>query len=269
MSLFDKLKRRRYFRYDLFVNDGNGWKKFGDFKEYMDYDDIENPDPGTLLKFYGVYRDDSQKDGWARKSLWQQEVPMPGGGKVTVGAGGKKEAPIEERLMEKIIEGADFSGLKPSKMSLPFGKSGGALEFESPVVVPGGAGGDGYIVVDGNRYPMGEIQPLEFEGKLPAWLHPAAGAMITGLMDRFGGLVKSAIGGAITETTGIKAKNPLSGSSNESTKMETQVEPPNPVDELDSLLDAEDDKIIEKAEKKDKKDVKKEKDKKKVLKDEK
>jgi hypothetical protein len=269
MSLLDRLKRRRYFRYDLFVNDGNGWKKFGDFKEYMDYDDIENPDPGTLLKFYGVYSDSTQKDGWARKSLWQQEVPMPGGGRVTVGAGGKKEAPIEERLMEKIIEGADFSGLKPSKMSLPFGKSGGALEFESPVHIPGGGENDGYIIVDGARYPMGEISPLEFEGKLPAFLHPAASGMIMALMDKGAGIIKSAIGGAITETTGIKVKNPVPGGNTESTKIETQAEPLNPIDELDSLLDAEDDKIIEKLEKKDKTDVKKEKDKKKVSKDEK
>ena len=241
MKLFDKIKRHRYFRYDLFVNSGDGWKEYGSFKDYLDYEDIENPDTGSILRFYGVYKDLSQKAGWSRKMVWQKEVPVPGGGGGKSAAGGStKEKPIEERLMEKIIEGADFSGLRPNKMSVPLGKSGGSLEFESPVAVPMGDGsGGGYVVIDGNRYPMGDMPPLEFEGKLPAWLHPAAGAMITGFMDRAGGFIKGAIGSAITDTTGIKAKAPPAGQIVQNA--ESVDKPKDAVDELDDLL-AENDK---------------------------
>ena len=234
MKLFDKIRRRKYFRYDLFVNNGDGWHKFGDYKEFLDYKDIESPDPGSVLKLYGVYNDSSRREGYARESLWEHEVPVPGG--KSAAGGGKKEKPIEERLMEKIIEGADFSNLKPHKMSVPLGKSGGSLEFESPVNVPIGDGsGGGYVVIDGNRYPMGDVPPLEFEGKLPAWLHPAAGAMITSFMDRAGGFIKGAIGSAITETTGIKAKNPPA--SQIAQNAESIEKPKDAVDELDALLD--------------------------------
>lgn len=242
MKLFDKIKYHKYFRYDLFVNGGDGWKLFGDFKEYLDYEDIENPDTGSILRFYGVFKDLSQKDGWARKMLWQEAVPVPGGGKSAVG-GSKKEKPIEERLMEKIIEGADFSGLKPHKMSVPLGKSGASVDFEAPVNVPVGDGSSsGYVIVDGNRYPMGDMPPLEFEGKLPAWLHPGAAAMITAFMDRAGGFIKGAIGSAITETTGIKAKSPPAGQIAQNA--ESIEKPKDVVDELDALLD-EDTKIVD------------------------
>ena len=206
MGIFDKLKRRKYFRYDLFINSDGVWKKFGDFKEFLDYKDIENPDPGCLLKFYGVSKDLSRKEGWARKSLWEHEVPMPSG-MVATSKGGKKETPIEERLMEKLIENADFSSLKPAKLSLPFGKSGGSLDFEAPIDGSVDSGSGGYVKMGDSLYPMGDLPPLEFEGKLPSWMHPAAGAMIMGIVDRLGSMVKGAIGGAITETTGIKAKS--------------------------------------------------------------
>jgi len=237
MGLLNKFRKKKYFRYELQVNDGSGWKKYGDFSEYLDYEDIENPDPGAILKLYGVYHDSSKKEGFGKKSLWEHEVPTPGG-KKEKGEKGEREKPIEERLMEKIVESADFSGLKPSKMSLPFGKTGGALEFESPVVVPGSGDGGGYIVIDGNRYPMGGIPPLEFEGKLPAWLHPAAGAMIMGLVDKFGGMIKSSIGDAISHTTGIKAKEePASeGFAKKEGEVKPTEEPPDLVDDLDNLL---------------------------------
>ena len=235
MSLFDKLKRRKYFRYDLFVDDGSGWKLFGDYKDFLAYEDIENPDSGCVLQLYGVYKDMSRKEGFARKSLWQHLAPTPGGGASTAGAkGGKKEKPIEERLMEKIVENADFSGLKPAKLSLPFGKSGGTLDFEAPGGGSPGDGGGGYIKMGDNVYPMGEVPPLEFEGKLPSWLHPAAGAMIMSMFDRFGGMIKSAIGGAITETTGIKAKK---GAPASNTVANVDAgEAPDAVSELDELL---------------------------------
>jgi len=251
MKFIDKIKRRKYFRYDLFVNNGDGWKQFGDgFKEYLGYKDIENPDPGALLRFYGVYKDLAQKNGWGRDMLWEKIVPIPGGGKSAAG-GGKKEKPIEERLMEKIMEGADFSGLKPSKMSLPFGKSGGTLDFESPVVVPGGGDGSGggYVVIDGNRYPMGEVPALEFEGKLPAWLHPAAGAMITSFMDRAGGFIRGAIGKGISDATGIKPKKTVAGQVAENVE-----QPKDAVDELDELLSEDNKKSDDKI--KSNKDVK-------------
>lgn len=248
MKFIDKIKRHKYFRYDLFVNNGDGWKQFGDgFKEYLEYKDIENPDPGALLRFYGVYKDLDQKNGWGRDMMWEKIVPMPGGGKSAAG-GSKKEKPIEERLMERIMEGADFSGLKPSKMSLPFGKSGGTLDFESPVVVPGGGDGSGYVIIDGNRYSMGEMPALEFEGKLPAWLHPAAGALIMGLMDRAGGFLKGAIGGAITDATGIKAKKSNAGQIDE--KGKSIEEPPDSVAELDSILEEAEEKVEKNVEKK-------------------
>jgi len=241
VKLFDKIKRRKYFRYDLFLNEGDGWKKFSDFKEFLEYKDIENPNTGSILRFYGVFKDLSQKDGWSREMLWEKEVPTPGGGK-SAAAGGKKEKPIEERLMEKIIEGADFSGLRPNKMSVPLGKSGGSLDFESPVNVhTGDSSGGGYVVIDGNRYPMGDVPPLEFEGKLPAWLHPAAGAMITSFMDRAGGFIKGAIGSAITETTGIKAKS--SSTSKIAQTAESIDKPKDAVDELDALLEEGDNKM--------------------------
>lgn len=231
MGMFDKLKRRRYFRYDLFVNSDGVWKKFGDYKEFLDYKDIENPDPGCILKLYGVFKDLSKKDGWARASLWEHAVPMPSG--MVDSKGGKKEKPIEERLMEKIMEGADFSGLKPSKLSLPFGKSGGSLDFEAPVSGSGDTGG--YIKMGDTVYPMDGVPPLEFDGKLPAWLHPMAGTMIMGLIDRFGDMVKGAIGGAITETTGIKAKSSTSAGTGTFDKGDGSDY--DAVSELDDILD--------------------------------
>ena len=235
MRLFDKIKRKKFFKYELFVNSGEGWKRFGEYKDFLDYDDIESPDPGSVLKFYGVKKDLSSKEGFAKESLWEHEVPIPGGKKEK----GGKEKPIEERLMEKIVEGADFTGLKPTKLSIPLGKTGGSLDFESPVLIPSGEDGGGYLVVDGNRYPTGQIPPLEFEGKLPAWMHPAAGAMIMGLVDKFGGMLKTSIGGAITQATGIKTKE--QPASEGLTKKEGEVkepseEPPDLVGDLDNLL---------------------------------
>jgi len=250
MSLFDKFRRNKYFRYELQVNDGSGWKKYGDFVEYLDYEDIENPDPGSILKLYGVYTDSTKKDGFSKKSLWEHEVPIPGGKKEK----GEKEKPIEERLMEKIVEGADFTGLKPTKLSIPLGKTGGSLDFESPVLVPGGEDGGGYLLIDGNKYPTGQIPPLEFEGKLPAWMHPAAGAMIMGLVDKFGGMIKSSIGDAITHTTGIKAKEPASeGFTKKEGEVEATEEPPDLVGDLDNILaEGEEEKKVEVKEKKKK-----------------
>lgn len=251
MGIVGRIKRHKYFRYDLFVNAGDKWKQFGDgFKEYLDYKDIENPDLGSILRFYGVYKDKTQKDGWARKLLWEKEVPIPGGGKTATGKGGEKEKPIEERLMEKIIEGADFSNLKPNKMSVPLGKSGGSLEFESPVTVPGGDGsGGGYVVIDGNRYPMGDMSPLEFDGKLPAWLHPAAGAMITSLMDRAFSFFKGSVADGISQATGIKVK----GSGDKSADGKKIEEPPDALTQLDNLLEEDEKKEEKKIEKKEEK----------------
>lgn len=217
MKLLDKLRKKKYFRYDLFVNEGDGWKKFGDYVKYLNYEDIEDPIPGAVLRLYGVYADTSRKEGFGRRALWTEKVESPSHPGEKSADGTKKEKPIEDRLMEKIIENADFSGLKPAKLSIPFGKTGGSLDFEA-------AGGN-----------YGEIPPLEFEGKLPAWMHPAAGAMLTGLMDNFGGMVKSTLGGAISDATGIKAKGT---SNNDVTKKEKIVEePPDMVSDLDAILD--------------------------------
>jgi len=219
MNIFSRMlkKRKKYFRYDLFVNEGDGWKKFGDYVKYLVYEDIEDPIPGAVLRLYGVYTDTSRKEGFGRRALWTEKVESPSspGGKSADGT--KKEKPIEERLMEKIIENADFTGLKPSKMSVPFGKTGGSLDFE--------AGSSGY----------GEIPPLEFDGKLPAWMHPAAGAMITGLMDNFSGMVKNTLGGAISDATGIKAKG--TGVKDAIGKEELVEEPPDMVSDLDDILE--------------------------------
>lgn len=240
MGIISRFKRRKFFRYDLAVNDGSGWKQFGDYKEFLAYKDIENPDPGSVIRLYGVYKDSSQKEGWGREMVWEKEVPMPGGGGKV--AASKKEKPVEERLMEKIVEGADFSGLKPTKLSIPLGKTGGSLDFESPVHIPVNGDGSGYMVIDGNRYPTGNIPPLEFDGKLPAWMHPAAGAMIMGLVDKFSNVLKTSIGGAITQATGIKAKEQSEGSTKKEVNVEEPIEkPPDLVDGLDELL-SEDEK---------------------------
>lgn len=251
MGLFDKFRKKKYFRYELQVNDGSGWKKYGDFSEYLDYNDIENPDPGSVLKLYGVYHDSSKKEGFGKRSLWdppEYEVPIPGGKKEK----SEKEKPIEERLMEKIVEGADFTGLKPTKLSIPLGKAGGSLDFESPVIVPGDDGGGGYVVIGDSKYPMGQIPPLEFEGKLPAWMHPAAGAMIMGMVDKFGDMLKSSIGGGISQATGIKAKESTGeGLTKEGEAKEPSEEPPDLVGDLDNLLaEGEEEKDIEKEKKK-------------------
>ncbi len=222
MSIMGKLKRRKYFRYELVVNDGGGWKKFGEYKEYLTYNDIENPDAGSLLKLYGVFNDKSSKDGISRESLWEHEVPMPGGGRKADGE--KKEKPLEDRLMEKIVEHADFSHLQPSKLSMPFGKTGGSLELQA---LPGGGSN-----------PYGEIPPISFEGALPAWLHPAAGALIVNLMEKGGKFLRENISGAISDATGIKAKDKGS--------RKTTEEPPDAVNELDKLLDGVEDEETKK-----------------------
>lgn len=219
MGLFDRLKKKKkFFRYDLFVNEGDGWKLFGDYAEYLDYDDIENPTPGAIIKLYGVYVDKSKKEGFGRTSVWEKEVPIPGG-KAAKGEAVKKEKPIEDRFLEKIIESVDFSKMQPSKLSVPFGKTGGTLEFSAPTT--------GY----------GDMPPLEFEGKLPAWLHPAAAQVIDNFIDKFSGIAKTAIGGAISEATGIKAKQPGSESTVE--KEGVAEKAPDMVSELDNILEEE------------------------------
>jgi hypothetical protein len=215
--LFNRQKKKKFFRYDLFVNEGEGWKLFGDYVEYLKYEDIENPTPGAIIKLYGVYADKSKKEGFGRESVWEHEVPTPGG--KAKGEAAKKEKPIEERFLEKIIESVDFTKMQPSKLSVPFGKTGGNLEFSAPTT--------GY----------GEMPPLEFEGKLPAWLHPAAAQVIEGFFDKFSGIAKTAISGAISEATGIKAKQP---GSEKTVEKEGAVEKaPDMVSELDSILEEE------------------------------
>jgi hypothetical protein len=229
MGIFDRFtKKKKYFRYDLFVNEGDGWKLFGDYVEYLDYMDIENPTPGAILKLYGVYADKSRKEGFARTSIWEKEVPIPGG-KTAKGEAAKKEKPIEEQFLQKIIESVDFSKMQPSKLSVPFGKTGGSLEFEAPST--------GY----------GEIPPLEFEGKLPAWMHPAAGTLIENLLDRFSGIIKGSIGGAISEATGIKAR-PESSKSEVAKEVATE-KAPDMVSELDSILEEGEEIKVNKKEK--------------------
>lgn len=214
MGIIDKIKRRKYFRFDLFVNDGDGWKQVGEgFKKYIRYKDIDEPDPGSFLRFYGIYKDLSQKDGWGRDMLWEKVVPMPGGGGKAAVV--KKEKSIEDKLMEKVVENADFSHLQPSKLSIPFGKSGASLELQA---LPGGSDN-----------PYGEIPAISFEGNLPAWLHPAAGALIINLMEKGGDFLRKTVSGAISDATGIKAKGEGNG--------KTAEHPPNSVAELDKILD--------------------------------
>ena len=69
----------------------------------------------------------------------------------------------------------------------------------------------------------------------------AAGAMITSFMDRAGGFIKGAIGSAITETTGIKAKS--SSTSKIAQTAESIDKPKDAVDELDALLEEVDNKM--------------------------
>lgn len=221
MGIFGRIMRHKYFRYDLCVNVGDGWKWVGEgFKKYLKYKDLENPDPGSLLRFYGVYRDTTQKDGWGRDMLWEKVVPVPGGaGKKADGTGTKKEKSIEDRLMEKVVENADFSHLQPSKLSVPFGKSGASLELQA---LPGGSDN-----------PYGEIPPISFDGTLPAWLHPAAGALIINLMEKGGDFLRKNISGAISDSTGIKVKDT-------GNKKDTE-QPTDSVDQLDKLLAKDED----------------------------
>lgn len=239
MGLIDRISRRiKYFRYDLVVNrgDGKGWITVAEFTKFISYEDIE-PDPGSVVRLYGVSTDKAQKDGIAKKLLWQEKVPSPDGAydgeSSEDGKGKKKEKSIEEKLMEKIVESADFSKLQPAELSVPFGKAGGSLSFKSPVLNPGNPGAGLIKLGDGSFYSMGEMPPLEFDGKLPSWLHPAAGTMIMQLIDKFGGMVKGAISGGISDATGIRLRDtgggmPAGGGAGG--------QPPNMINELDSLL---------------------------------
>jgi hypothetical protein len=86
-----------------------------------------------------------------------------------------------------------------------------------------------------NTYSLDGMPPLEFDGKLPAFLHPMAGTMIMGLIDRFGNMIKSAIGGAITETTGIKTKSNISTGAGDVANADVS-KAPDVVSELDDIL---------------------------------
>lgn len=214
MGIIGRIKRRKYFSYTLDVNTGDGWKKFGDYKVFLGYKDLDEPDPGSLLRLYGNYKDLSRKEGFGREVVWEKLVPMPGGaGRKAVA---KKEQSIEDRLMEKVVEHADFTHLQPSKLSIPFGKAGASLELQA---TPGG----------GNN-PYGEIPPISFEGNLPAWLHPAAGALIVNLMEKGGDFLRKNISGAITDATGIKEKKDTGN------KKDTE-QPIDPSAQLHKLLD--------------------------------
>jgi hypothetical protein len=237
MGLFDRISRRiKYFRYDLVVNkgDGKGWVTVAEFTRFISYEDIE-PDPGSVVRLYGVSVDKSQKEGVAKKLLWQEKVPSPDGyeGEPSEdGKGKKKEKSIEEKLMEKIVESADFTKLQPAELSVPFGKAGGSLSFKSPVLNPGNPGA-GMIKVGDSYYSMGEMPALEFDGKLPSWMHPAAGTMIMQLLDKVGGFVKGAISGGISDATGIKVHDASGGVPAGDGR---SGQPPDMVNELDRLL---------------------------------
>lgn len=216
-GIIGRIKRRKYFRYDLFVNTGGDWKQFGDsLKKFIKYKNLEHPEPGSLLRLYGVYNDSSEKDGWGRDLVWEKLVPMPGGtGKKADGT--KKELSIEDRLMNKVVEHADFTKLQPSKLSIPFGKSGSCLELQATP-----SGGD-----------YGEIPAISFDGNLPAWLHPAAGALIINLMEKGGDFLRKNISGAISDATGIKTK--------ETGNKKDIEQPTDSVDQLDKLLAKDED----------------------------
>ena len=191
------LNRKKIVNYILKYYANGKWVSIADSKhnEFLNAgfspDDMEDPDPGTY-RYYAEYKDGT------KHAVWTYTVP----GSVEEAEGKKKKKSLNEVLTEKIIEQVDFTGLQPSKMTIPFGNM--SMEFTNPNANTGG--GEGYIVVDGNRYPVGSVPPLEYDGKLPIWMHPAAIGMISGLVDKVGKMINESVVGGVKKALGIKER---------------------------------------------------------------
>jgi len=156
-----------------------------------------NPPPG-LYKFIAHYEDDTMK------VLWNETV----GGYVPTPADkrkSKKESPVD-KILGKIADQADFSNLQLQELVLP--SDGFNLKFINPNVPQSGSEG-GYMIVDGQQIPVGQLPPLEFEGKLPVWMHPAVTATISSLVDKVTKQVTGAFGNAIRNSIGVGKIQPV------------------------------------------------------------
>jgi len=208
MSLLSRFKGKKkeekrvvkYYLNYLGETTNGKWKTIQEFnsgqhKESLDEITV-NPPPG-LYKFIAHYEDDTMK------VLWNETV----GGYVPAPAGrkSKKESPVD-KILAKIADQADFSNLQLRELVLP--SDGFNLKFVNPNIPQAGSEG-GYMIVDGQQIPVGQLPPLEFEGKLPVWMHPAVTATISSLVDKVTKQVTGAFGNAIRNSIGVGKIQPV------------------------------------------------------------
>jgi len=244
MSLLSKLRKKKsdengkevvkYYLNYLGESTNGKWKTVQEFESGQhkaSLDEITvNPPPG-LYKFIAHHKDDSMK------VLWNETV----GGYVPTPAAkkSKKESPVD-KILGKIADQADFSNLQLQELVLP--SDGFNLKFVNPNVPQAGTEG-GYMIVDGQQIPVGQLPPLEFEGKLPVWMHPAVTATIGGLVDKVAKQVTGAFGSAIRNSIGVGKIQPVDESEYEVIDNESKTVKPE--DEYHKLINEFDDFVPE------------------------
>lgn len=240
MSLLSKFRKNKsdkngkkvvkYYLNYLGESTNGKWKTVQELTEPVGkLDDLTiNPPPG-LYKFIAQYEDETMK------VLWNETV----GGYVPTPATKKprKESPVD-KILGKIADQADFSNLQLQELVLP--SDGFNLKFINPNVPQAGTEG-GYMIVDGQQIPVGQLPPLEFEGKLPVWMHPAVTATIGGLVDKVAKQVTGAFGSAIRNSIGVGKIQPVDESEyevidNESKKIKPEDEYHKLINEFDEFV---------------------------------
>lgn len=173
----------------------SNWQKLMEFDYQIEPTMLSDLEPGWTIRLIKIVPRLFRKP--KSEIVWTYKVPRD----TTTHTKKKDEDPIQNAvitLMTKIAESADFSGLKVNQLELP--QLGGIkLSFSS------GDNRRGAIVrVGDSEFPIDEqsLGGLEFEGKLPWWMHPVATAMISNMVK---GVVSDVIT-AITQGSPSSAK---------------------------------------------------------------
>lgn len=203
MSIFDRFKKKKgkgktVTKYNLLYLGDSTSGKWKVIKEFKADDNKESLDEISAAPPPGLYRYTAEYPDEIVKVLWKENIggyQGYSGGKRT-----KKETPVEV-MLGKIAEQVDFSTMQLSKLNLPSDNFN--LEFVNPSIPQGNMGEGGYMVVDGQQIPVGQMPPIEFEGKLPIWMHPAITATVSSMIDKFSKQIGSAASGAFRNAIGI------------------------------------------------------------------
>lgn len=132
--------------------------------KHLTPEDLEGVEAGYTYRFVKV----SSFLGRVRKKvIWSYKVPpSPKRGRES-----EEELDVNKvivTLLQKVAENADFSGLKIQELTLP---SVAGLQIKFGTGMPTNKT---VVKVGDSQFVMDGIGSLEFDGKLPWWLHPVA-----------------------------------------------------------------------------------------------